>query len=68
MHAPFRQLPSIRIQGQIAVEANALSPLDELTRATLFAKAQRLKPKHRQPTEAIIQMRRIDIGLLQVRT
>src|SRR4051794_30288902 len=61
MQAPGRQLPPVRVQGQLALTRDVLAAVDERAAAADLAQAQRLEPRHREPGEPVVQLRHLHV-------
>src|SRR3546814_3786902 len=66
MEPPRRQRAAAGFDRQLAVERDARSTLDEILCPISLAKAKILEPVDRVKTEAVIELRDVDVGRLQL--
>src|SRR3546814_5408144 len=66
MEPPRRQRAAAGVDRQLAVERDARSTLDEILCPISLAKAKILEPVDRVKTEAVIELRDVDVGRLQL--
>ena len=61
-----RQLAAVGVDGDHAVAGNVVTTLDKASPLAEGTQAEGFEPDHRQDREAVIKLRRAQVGRLQV--